>query len=124
MTPGPLDGVRVLDFASVGPGARASRILSDYGAEVIKLAPTPSDGTKQIVPPFYAYSGHRLQKRALFDLKAEPGEKTNVADKEPYALQMMSDAFWMLRTWNKDWRKSDWGNALNVTPAFADAVEK
>lgn len=60
----------------------------------------------------------------LFDLANEPGEKTNVADSKPYALQMMSDAFWLLRTWNKDWRKSEWGNALNVTPAFAKAVEK
>ncbi len=73
MTVGALEGIRVLDLASVGPGARASRILSDYGAEVVKVGPTPKDGGVQIVPPFYAYSGHRLMKRALLDLKAEAG---------------------------------------------------
>jgi len=74
-----LDGIRVLDFASVGPGARASRMLSDYGAEVIKLGPTPKDGGKQIVPPYYAYSGHRLMRRGLIDLKADAGREAYLA---------------------------------------------
>jgi alpha-methylacyl-CoA racemase len=68
-----LDGVRVLDFASVGPAARASRWLADYGAEVIKVGPVPQQGGVQITPPFYAYSGHRGMKRILFDLKNEDG---------------------------------------------------
>ena len=69
-----LDGVRVLDFASVGPAARASRMLADYGAHVVKIGPTPKDGAVQIVPPFYAYSGHRGMQRALIDLKADAGK--------------------------------------------------
>ena len=32
-----LDGIRVLDLASVGPAARASRALADYGAEVVAI---------------------------------------------------------------------------------------
>ncbi len=79
MTTAALEGVRVLDFASVGPGARASRMLSDYGADVIKLGPTPKDGGVQIVPPYYAYSGHRLMRRALLDLKADGGRDAFLA---------------------------------------------
>ena len=74
-----LDGVRVLDFASVGPAARASRMLSDYGADVVKLGPMPRDGGVQIVPPYYAYSGHRLMQRALLDLKADEGREAFLA---------------------------------------------
>jgi len=75
--PGPaaLHGIRVLDLSSVGPGARASRILSDYGAEVVKVAPVPASGAEQIVPPFYAYSGQRLCKRVCIDLKAPAGRQ-------------------------------------------------
>lgn len=74
-----LDGVRVLDLASVGPAARASRALADYGAEVVKLGPVPRAGAVQIVPPFYAYSGNRGMRRALLDLKADAGRDAFLA---------------------------------------------
>lgn len=73
--PGALEGVRVLDLATVGPAARASRILADYGASVTKVAAVPRAGGVQITPPFYAYSGSRGMTRALFDLKAEAGRE-------------------------------------------------
>jgi alpha-methylacyl-CoA racemase len=68
-----LDGVTVLDLASVGPAARTSRWLADYGATVVKVGPTPKQGGVQITPPFYAYAGHRDMQRALFDLKGDSG---------------------------------------------------
>jgi alpha-methylacyl-CoA racemase len=68
-----LDGITVLDLASVGPAARTSRWLADYGATVVKVGPTPKDGGVQITPPFYAYAGHRNMQRALFDLKLDAG---------------------------------------------------
>jgi alpha-methylacyl-CoA racemase len=68
-----LEGIRVLDFASVGPAARASRWLADYGAEVVKIGPVPNQGGVQIVPPHYAYSGHRDMRRVLLDLKSDGG---------------------------------------------------
>ncbi len=68
-----LEGVTVLDLASVGPAARASRWLADYGARVIKVGPVPKDGGVQIVPPFHSYGGHRGMQRVLLDLKAESG---------------------------------------------------
>jgi alpha-methylacyl-CoA racemase len=68
-----LEGVTVLDLASVGPAARASRWLADYGARVIKVGPVPKDGGVQIVPPFHSYGGHRGMQRVLLDLKADSG---------------------------------------------------
>ena len=70
---GLLDGIRVLDLSSVGPAARASRWLADYGADVIKVGPVPAREGVQLVPPFYAYSGHRHMRRLLIDLKAPAG---------------------------------------------------
>jgi alpha-methylacyl-CoA racemase len=70
-----LEGITVLDLASVGPAARASRWLADYGATVVKIGPVPKDEGVQIVPPFYAYSAHRRLQRALFDMKAPEGRE-------------------------------------------------
>ena len=70
---GPLAGLTVLDLSSVGPAARASRWLADYGASVVKVGPLPRDGGVQITPPAYAYSAHRGMRRALIDLKSDGG---------------------------------------------------
>jgi alpha-methylacyl-CoA racemase len=79
VTTAALDGVRVLDLASVGPGARASRTLADYGAQVVKVGAVPRAGAVQIVPPYYAYSGNRGMQRALFDLKSDAGRDAFLA---------------------------------------------
>jgi len=68
-----LDGITVLDLASVGPAARTSRWLADYGATVVKVGPPPRRDGVQIVPPAYAYSGHRGLQRVLLDLKSPGG---------------------------------------------------
>jgi alpha-methylacyl-CoA racemase len=68
-----LQGITVLDLASVGPAARASRWLADYGATVIKVGPVSKHGGVQIVPPFHSYGGHRGMKRLLVDLKSDAG---------------------------------------------------
>lgn len=79
MTTPALEGTRVLDLASVGPGARASRILADYGAAVTKIGAVPRAGAVQITPPYYAYSGNRGMTRALFDLKSDDGREAFLA---------------------------------------------
>ena len=76
---GALDGVRVLDLASVGPGARATRVLADYGAEVVKVGPTPRRGGAVIAPEFWAYGGHRGMRRVRIDLKAAAGREAFLA---------------------------------------------
>ena len=68
-----LDGITVLDLASVGPAVRASRWLADWGADVFKVGPVPKDAGVQIVPPAYAYSAQRGMSRVLLDLKSDGG---------------------------------------------------
>ncbi|HEV3354935.1 MAG TPA: CaiB/BaiF CoA-transferase family protein, partial [Acidimicrobiales bacterium] len=63
-------GVTVLDLSTVGPAARASRWLADYGAQVVKVG--APEGL-QIEPPFYAYSAHRGMERVGIDLKSDEG---------------------------------------------------
>jgi alpha-methylacyl-CoA racemase len=73
---GLLDGVTVLDLASVGPAARASAWLADYGAAIVKVAPAPASAAVQIVPSAHAYSGGRGTRRVRLDLKADAGRET------------------------------------------------
>jgi alpha-methylacyl-CoA racemase len=68
-----LDGVTVLDLASVGPAVRASGWLADYGADVIKVAPVPRDAEAQLTPKPHYYSGGRGTRRVQIDLKAPAG---------------------------------------------------
>jgi alpha-methylacyl-CoA racemase len=70
VTGGFLDGITVLDLSTVGPAARASRWLADYGARVVKVA---APAGVQIDPPFHAYSGGRGLEHVVIDLKAPDG---------------------------------------------------
>jgi alpha-methylacyl-CoA racemase len=74
-TGGPLEGVRVLDFSTVGPAARSARWLADYGADVVKIGAPAKAGAVQIEPVFYAYSAHRGMRRIRLDLKADAGRE-------------------------------------------------
>ena len=69
-----LKGYTVLDLASVGPAARASRILADYGMSIIKVAPVAAQGAKQIDPVFHAYGAGRGTKKIRVDLKSAVGK--------------------------------------------------
>lgn len=71
-----LDGYTVLDLASVGPAARASRILADFGMRIIKVAPVAAKGAKQVDPVFHAYGAGRGTRRMRVDLKSDAGRNT------------------------------------------------
>ena len=76
---GPLEGVTVLDLSTVGPAARCTRLLGDYGARVVKVGPVPSADAAPIQPQFFAYSGHRGMRRVLVDLKDDGGREAFLA---------------------------------------------
>src|SRR5579875_2683773 len=70
-----LGGVTVLDLASVGPAARASSWLADFGAGVIKVGPVPRAAGVQMTPPEHAYAGGRGTRRIGIDLKVTAGRE-------------------------------------------------
>lgn len=58
-------------------------------------------------------------KPKIYDLGKNPAEKVDVADDAHIARRMLSDSLWTLRAYNEQWNKAKWGNAANVTAAFA-----
>jgi alpha-methylacyl-CoA racemase len=71
--------VRVLDLASVGPAARCTRILADYGADVVKIGPVSKKAGKQIRPPFFSYGAGRGLRRVQIDLASDQGRDALLA---------------------------------------------
>jgi alpha-methylacyl-CoA racemase len=76
---GPLSGVTVLDLASVGPAARCTRLLADFGATVVKVGAVPGRGAEPIHPPFFAYGGARGFSHVSIDLKDGEGREAFLA---------------------------------------------
>jgi alpha-methylacyl-CoA racemase len=76
---GPLAGITVLDLSTVGPGTRATRLLADFGARVVKLGAPPKKAGVQVEPAFWAYSARRGWQQARIDLKAPAGRDAFLA---------------------------------------------
>ncbi len=70
-----LQDVRVLDLSTVGPGTRCTRILADFGAQVVKVGAPPHKADVQVEPLFYAYSARRGLQQVRFDLKQDAGRE-------------------------------------------------
>src|ERR1700680_1065740 len=69
----PLSGVRVLDLTRLLPGAFATLMLAELGAEVIKIeAPRDGDPLRHL-PPL-------VQGRGLYDLLLNRGKKSVALD--------------------------------------------
>ena len=61
MSPGALDGIKIFEFASYVSGPYAGMLLSDLGAEIVKVE-TPDGGD-----PFRMWAQDRLQRHLRFD---------------------------------------------------------
>jgi arylsulfatase A-like enzyme len=55
----------------------------------------------------------------LWNLARDPDEKNDVWGKAHIGARLLLDPMWLLRGWNSEWKKSQWGNAAAVTNRFA-----
>jgi alpha-methylacyl-CoA racemase len=69
-----LAGITVLDLSVVGPATRCTRLLADYGADVVKVGPPPRPGSAPPHLAFHAYAGGRGTRRFCVDLRTDPGK--------------------------------------------------
>ncbi len=84
--PGPLEGIRVVDFGQYLAGPFGPMLLADLGADVIKVEPTRGDGMRaNNVGPFMGCQ--RGKRDIALDLK------------QPDGLGSRS-SWWRPRTWS------------------------
>ncbi|WP_285713710.1 CaiB/BaiF CoA transferase family protein [Erythrobacter oryzae] len=68
---GPLTGLRVLEFAGIGPGPHVAMLLADLGAEVVRVDRPGARPTNPVV--------ERARHRLALDLKSEEGRAAVLA---------------------------------------------
>src|ERR1044071_3815337 len=79
-SPGALAGLKVIDLTRVLGGPYCTMILSDHGAEVIKIEPPQGDEVRDWGPPFHEddasyFIGINRNKRAIaVDLRKPDGQ--------------------------------------------------
>jgi alpha-methylacyl-CoA racemase len=78
----PLDGVRILDLSRLLPGAYASQMLADFGADVIKIEEPGSGDYGRFMPPhgaggmsLYFLAINRNKRSMTLNLKTERGRE-------------------------------------------------
>jgi formyl-CoA transferase len=69
----PLEGIRVLDLTTMINGPLAAMLLSDMGAEVIKVEPPDGDPWRVLSGAFLAYN--RGKRGVAIDMKKEEGKE-------------------------------------------------
>ncbi|MCY4311162.1 MAG: CaiB/BaiF CoA-transferase family protein [Rhodospirillaceae bacterium] len=69
---GPLEGLRVVELAGIGPGPMACMMLADMGADIIKVDRLTDPGLGIALPPKYQVL-HRSRPSVAVDLKSPDG---------------------------------------------------
>jgi alpha-methylacyl-CoA racemase len=76
----PLDGIRILDLSRLLPGAYASQMLADFGADVVKIEEPGSGDYGRFMPPYgaggmslYFLAINRNKRSMTLNLKSEAG---------------------------------------------------
>jgi alpha-methylacyl-CoA racemase len=75
----PLDGIGGLDLTRLLPGAVATMLLGDFGADVVKIEEPGAGEPMRRMPPLvngegaYFLATHRNKRSVALDLKAEAG---------------------------------------------------
>jgi crotonobetainyl-CoA:carnitine CoA-transferase CaiB-like acyl-CoA transferase len=64
----PLAGIKVVDFSALIPGPFATAILSDLGADVIKVEPPRGDSGRSLLPAVF-HATNRNKRSIALDLK-------------------------------------------------------
>jgi arylsulfatase A-like enzyme len=57
----------------------------------------------------------------VWDLAKDPDERKDIYNERGAEIgtRLVLDPAWMLRTWNVEWKKAQWGNAADVSSRFA-----
>src|SRR6266571_497237 len=78
----PLSGIRVLDLSRLLPGAYASQMLADFGADVIKVEEPGSGDYGRLMPPYspggtslYFLAINRNKRSITLNLKSDEGRE-------------------------------------------------
>ncbi|MBI5967355.1 MAG: CoA transferase [Deltaproteobacteria bacterium] len=80
-SPGPLQGIRIIDLSMMLAGPSGSMLMGDLGAEIVKIEPPQGDETRDTPPYFYGadsayfWSINRNKKSVAIDLKSPEGRQ-------------------------------------------------
>ena len=79
--PGPLEGLRILDFTTLTAGGEATGFLRDLGADIIKIEPAGGEAGRRLtvlpsgVSPFFLPQ-NRGKRSVVLDLQSPEGRET------------------------------------------------